>query len=80
MNISPVVFPIIGTATKMEVLILNFKTSATTVTTYYQLLTDEGKQCLDGNYTLSEAEYAAWGEDNSYVDQVVADHLGVTII
>lgn len=78
--IQPVVFPILGTATELSVLVLNFPTDAVTCTTYYQLLTADGVQCAQGNYTLTEAEFAAWGQDNSYVDSVVASYLGVTII
>ena len=79
-KIEPVIFPIIGTATKLSVLILNFLTSASTATTYYQLLTDDGVQCLQGNYQLTDEEFAAWGQDNSYIDDIVANHLGVVII
>ena len=79
-KIEPVIFPIIGTATKLSVLILNFLTSASTATTYYQLLTDDGVQCLQGNYQLTDQEFAAWGQDNSYIDDIVANYLGVVII
>lgn len=79
-KIEPVIFPIIGTATKLSVLILNFLTSAATATTYYQLLTDDGVQCLQGNYQLTDEEFAAWGQDNSYIDDIVANYLGVVII
>lgn len=79
-KIQPVIFPIIGTATKLSVLILNFLTSASNATTYYQLLTDDGVQCLQGNYQLTDEEFAAWGQDNSYIDDIVANHLGVVII
>jgi predicted secreted protein len=79
--IVPVVYPLNeGTATFMSVLVLNFPTDAVTATTYWQLLTDEGKQLAQGNYTLTEEEFAAWGTDNSYVNQCVADAIGVVII
>jgi hypothetical protein len=79
--IEPVVFPLNeGTATRLTVLVLNFTTDATTATTYYQLLTEEGVQLRQGNYTLTEEEFAAWGQDNSYVNQCVADAIGVVII
>ncbi len=79
--IEPVVFPLNeGTATRMTVLVLNFTTDATTATTYYQLLTEEGVQLRQGNYTLTDEEFAAWGTDNNYVNQCVADAIGVVII
>jgi hypothetical protein len=85
-KIQPVIFPLnAGTATEMTVLILNFETSATTCTTYYELkseATDEvaAKVLSNGNYTLTEQEFAAWGTDNSYVAECVAKAIGVTIL
>lgn len=79
--IEPVVFPLgKGTATQMSVLILNFTTEATTCTTYWQLLTEDGKVLDDDNYTLTEEQFAAWGQDNNYVNEVVAEAIGVTLI
>jgi hypothetical protein len=79
--IEPVVFPLNqGTATQMSVLILNFTTEATTCETYWQLLTEDNKQLSQGNYTLTEEQFAAWGTDNNVVNQYVADDIGVTIL
>jgi len=80
-KIQPIKFPLNqGTATEMTVLILNFTTDATTCTTYYELKTDEGTVLTNGNYTLTQEEFAAWGEDNSWVTECVANAIGVTII
>ena len=85
-KIQPIVFPLnAGTATEMSVLILNFETSATTCTTYYELkseATEEvpSKVLSNGNYTLTEEEFAEWGYDNEYVAQCVASAIGVTIL
>lgn len=79
-QIQPLIFPILGTATTMNVLVLGFSTDATTCTVYYELITDDKVKCIDGNYTLTEQEYDGWGSDNSYVDNVVANYLGITII
>jgi len=79
--IEPIVYPLnAGTATRMSVLVLNFTTEATTCTTYWQLLAEDGLQLSQGNYTLTEEEFAAWGTDNNVVDQYVAAAIGVTII
>lgn len=79
--IEPVVYPLNeGTATRMTVLVLNFSTEATTCTTYWQLLTEEGKQLSQGNYVLTEEQFATWGQDNAYVNECVADAIGVTIL
>ena len=79
-KIQPIVFPLnVGTATEMSVLILNFETNATTCTTYYELKTDEGAVLTNGNYTLTEDEFAAWGTDNTWVENCVAMAIGVVI-
>lgn len=80
-KIQPITFPLNqGTATEMSVLILNFETTATTCTTYYEFKTEEGTVLTNGNYTLTEEEFTAWGEDNTWVEQCVANAIGVTII
>ena len=80
-QIEPVVFPLNqGTATQMSVLVLNFTTEATTCTTYWQLLDAEGKQLSQGNYTLTEEQFAEWGTDNNWVNECVASAIGVVII
>ena len=80
-KIQPIVFPLNqGTATEMSVLIHNHFTDATTCTTYYELKTDEGAVLSNGNYTLTEEEFAAWGEDNKHVETCVANAIGVTIL
>jgi hypothetical protein len=79
--IQPIVYPLNeGTATRLSVLVLNFETTATTCTTYWQLLTEEGIQLSQGNYTLTEKEFASWGQDNSVVNEYVAEAIGVVII
>jgi len=79
--IEPIVYPLNeGTATRMTVLVLNFETTATTCTTYYELLTEEGKQLSQGNYTLTEEQFKEWGTDNSVVNEYVAEAIGVVII
>ena len=79
--IQPIVYPLNeGTATRLSVLVLNFETTATTCTTYWQLLTEEGKQLSQDNYTLTEEQFLAWGFDNNVVNEYVADSIGVVLI
>jgi hypothetical protein len=79
-EIQPVVIAIKGTATQMSVLVLNFSTNASNCNTYWQLFDSNNNQLLDGNYTLTDEQFATWGTDNSVVNQYVADAIGVTII
>ena len=79
--IKPIPYPLNeGTATRLSVLVLNFETTATTCTTYWQLLTEDGKQLSQGNYTLTEEQFVTWGTDNSVVNEYVAEAIGVVII
>jgi hypothetical protein len=79
--IKPIPYPLNeGTATFMSVLVLNFATDATTATTYWQLLTEDGKVLSQDNYTLTEEQFQAWGVDNSVVNEYVAEYLGVVIL
>lgn len=79
-QIQPLNIPTKGTATQMSVLVLNFATNATTATTYWQLYDENGTGLLDGNYTMTEEQFATWGTDNNVVNEYVADAIGVTII
>jgi hypothetical protein len=79
--IEPIVYPLnAGTATQLSVLVLNFTTEATTCTTYWQLLTEDGKVVADDNYDLTSEQFAAWGTDNNVVNEYVAAAIGVTLI
>jgi hypothetical protein len=79
--IQPIVYPLNeGTATFFTVLVEAFMTDATTASTYYRLITDDGKILTDGRYQMTEEQFAEWGRDNSVVNEYVAEYLGVTII
>lgn len=80
-KIQPIKFPLnAGTATEMTVLVLNFPTDAVNCTTYYELLTEDGIVLSNGNYTLTDVQFALWGLDNTCVDGYVAEAIEVTII
>jgi len=79
--IEPIVYPLNeGTATILTVLVEAFMTDATTASTYYRLLTQEGKILMDGRYQMTEEQFAEWGQDNSVVNEYVAAAIGVTLI
>jgi hypothetical protein len=71
-QIQPIDFPFTGEATQLKVLILNFETTASTCTTYNELLTED--------YTLTDEEFTAWGEDNAWVENCVAKDKNITIL
>lgn len=79
--IEPIVYPLNeGTATFLTVLVEAFMTDATTASTYYRLLTDDGKILTDGRYQMTEEQFKEWGRDNSVVNEYVAEAIGVVII
>ena len=79
-QIQSINFPFIGEAKQLKVLILNFPTDANTCTTYNELLTEEGVMCANWNYTLTDAEFKNWGNDNTWVEQCVANDKNITIL
>jgi hypothetical protein len=79
-QIEPINFPFIGIATELNVVVLSFDTQSTTCTTNNQLLTDDGVICLSWKYTLTEEEYSNWGQNNSYIENIVANKKGIVII
>jgi hypothetical protein len=80
-KVQPVEIPFEGVGTTLEVTLLPFKTDATNASTYNRLLTDEGKEVIPSwNYQLTDEQFAAWGQDNSVVDDYVAENKGLVII
>lgn len=80
-QVQPVEIPFEGVGTTLEVTLLPFKTDALTASTFNRLLTDEGKEVIPSwNYQLTEEQFAAWGQDNSVVDDYVAENKGLVII
>lgn len=81
-QIQPVVFPLnLGTATILNCVGSdNFSTS---VTIYYQLLSETNQQLQAGNLSLSGFDYEAYNtspDGNEYIYQWTATQLGVTLI
>jgi len=79
-QIQPINFPFTGEATQLKVLILNFETTATTCTTYNELLTQDGTLCTAWNYTLTDEEFALWGNDNTWIENCVAKYKNIIIL
>ena len=81
-QIQPVVFPLnLGTATILNCVGSdNFSTS---VTIYYQLLSETNQQLQAGNLILEGFDYEAYNtstDGNEYIYQWTATQLGVTLI
>jgi hypothetical protein len=80
-KIQPIEVPSVGIGTTLEVTVLSFKTGDITAGTYNRILTDDGIDVVPGwNYYMTEEEYAAWGADNTVVDDYVAAAKGLVIV
>lgn len=81
-QIQPVVFPLnLGTATILNCVGSdNFSTS---ITIYYQLLSETNQQLQTGNLSLIGTDYEAYNtstDGNEYIYQWTANQLGVTLV
>jgi len=81
-QIQPVIFPLnLGTATILNcVRSDNFSTS---VTIYYQLLTETNTQLQSGNLLMSGFDYDAYNtspDGNEFIYNWTAQQIGVTLI
>jgi hypothetical protein len=81
-NIQPVIFPLnLGTATILNCVGSdNFSTS---VTIYYQLLTESNEQLQKGNLNMSGADYESYNtspDGNEFIYNWTAQQIGVTLI
>ncbi len=63
--------------TQLLIRVMPFDTEATTCELYYMVSTDSGSQLADGNINLNEDEFANWGEDNTYLEDLVLNKLGL---
>lgn len=79
-KIQNVDYPFGEVATELIVYVQGFNTNVNTCFINYYLVTEAGKQLLQGSYQLTEEEFDSWGQDNAYLDQIAADKIGVVII
>lgn len=79
-KIQEVNYPFGEVATDLIVYVQGFQTTASTCIINYFLTNAVGKQLLSDRYELTEDEFQLWGQDNSYLDEVAAEKLGVIII
>ncbi len=64
-------------ATDLMVRILPFETDATTCDTYYEVSSESGAILAIGNIHISEEQFALWGQDNTYIEDIVLEELGL---
>jgi len=68
----------IKVGTDLMVRVLPFETNAVSCGTYYEIKDENSELLASGNIYLTEAEFAAWAADNTYVEDIVLNKLGLT--
>jgi hypothetical protein len=79
-KIQEVNYPFNEVATDLVVYVQGFSTDTNTCRINYMLTNSVGKQLFIDSYELTEEEFVGWGEDNSYIDQIAAARIPVTIV
>jgi hypothetical protein len=88
-KIQDIIVPTKGTAKYFNILALNFPMNPSSVTFYWQILSEAEDEdgvkipstpLMDGNLTMNQEEYSAWGSDDSYVTDWACNKLDFTIL
>lgn len=64
-------------ATDLMIRVMPFETTATTCQLYYEIKSESGEKLADGNITLTQEEFEAWGRDNVYIEDLALTKLGL---
>lgn len=86
-KIQPIVFPIKGTATELEVRVNGFSMEAKTAIFHYRLIDNTKPKSMgvnklidEGNLSMNQQDFAQWGADNNYCIEWAANKLDLTLI
>lgn len=88
-KIEDVVVPTKGTAKYFNIIALNFPMNPTSVSFYWQILSETqdeegenipGISLMDGNLTMDQTTYEGWGSDDNYVNVWACNELNFIII
>ena len=77
-KINPVQIGIGKVADSVSVSVITFKTTDKTCQLYYQILNEKKIKIDEGNLSLTEEEFAQWGETNIYIEDLALRKLGLT--
>jgi hypothetical protein len=65
--------------TKLLVRPIMEHTRVNTCSVYYEVQTALNEVVASGNLQLTESQYDAWSDDNSFVENIVLSTLGLTL-
>ncbi len=72
-------------ANGITIRVMPFQTNAVDCSTYYQLVNitidEDGKEVItdlaEGNSPITEEQFTLWGEDNTYIEDIVLTNLSL---
>jgi len=76
-KINPIQIGINKIADSISVTVFPFKTTDKTCQLYYQVYDVDKKQIDEGNLSMTEQEFAQWGETNIYIEDLALRKLGL---
>ena len=79
-KIVPVKIGIDKVADSLSVSVMTFKTTAKTCQLYYEIYDLKKEKIDDGNLSLTESEFALWGETNKYIENLALSKLNLVRI
>jgi len=86
-KIQPIIFPIKGTATELELRVNGFSMESKSAIFHYRLIDNTKPESMginklidEGNLSMTKEEFALWGADNNYCIEWAAKKLGLTLI
>jgi hypothetical protein len=65
------------TATRIMVRPVILSTKDLDCYTYYEVSTEVGEILVTGECPITEEQYANWGSDNTYIEDIVIAYLGL---
>lgn len=77
-KINPIQIGINKVADSISVTVLPFKTTDKTCSLYYAVFDDKKKRIDEGNLSLTEQEFAGWGDSNIYIEDLALSKLKLT--
>ncbi len=77
-KINPVQIGINKVADSISVTVLPFKTTDKNCSLYYAVFDDKKKRIDEGNLSLTEQEFAGWGDSNIYIEDLALSKLKLT--
>jgi hypothetical protein len=64
-------------ANQVVVKVEAFYTNAKTANVFYAVQNKECEELLSGTYEMTEEEYNGWEGDNTYVEDIILNYLGL---